>query len=108
MGSRIVKACTKAGIAAAFVLSAGIASAQQSSENQVNAVTDWSVFTESDPKECWAVSTAKETVNTKDGRVVAVRRSSILLMVVFRPGDNVAGQVGLPAATLSPRARPWS
>jgi len=84
----------KAGITAAFMLSAGIATAQQSSDNQVNAVTDWSVFVENDPKECWAVSTAKESVNTKEGRVVAVRRSDILMMVVFRPSVKVAGQVG--------------
>ena len=94
MGSRIVKTCMKAGITAAFMLSAGIATAQQSSDNQVNAVTDWSVFVENDPKECWAVSTAKESVNTKEGRVVAVRRSDILMMVVFRPSVKVAGQVG--------------
>lgn len=94
MGSRIVKTCMKAGIAAAFALTASIATAQQSSDNQVNAVTDWSVFVENEPKECWAVSTAKESVNTKEGRVVAVRRSDILLMVVFRPSVNVAGQVG--------------
>ncbi|MDV4144752.1 MULTISPECIES: invasion associated locus B family protein [Shimia] len=94
MGSRIVNACMKAGITAAFALTAGIASAQQSSDNQVNAVTDWSVFVENEPKECWAVSTAKETVNTKEGRVVAVRRSDILMMVVFRPSVNVSGQVG--------------
>jgi len=94
MGSPIVTSCMKLGMAAAFALTAGIASAQQSSDNQVNAVTDWSVFVENEPKECWAVSTAKESVNTKEGRVVAVRRSDILLMVVFRPSVNVAGQVG--------------
>ena len=94
MGSRIVKTCMKVGIAAAFLMSAGVATAQQSSNNQVNAVTDWSVFVENEPKECWAVSTAKESVNTKEGRVVAVRRSDILLMVVFRPSVKVAGQVG--------------
>ncbi len=94
MGSRIVNVCMKTAFAAAVVLSAGIASAQESSDNQVNAVTDWSVFVENDPKECWAVSTAKESVNTKEGRVVAVRRSDILMMVVYRPSVNVAGQVG--------------
>ncbi|MDF1856304.1 invasion associated locus B family protein [Pseudooceanicola sp.] len=84
-----------AGIAALLVAIAGtnIAYAQGSSENQVAAKTDWSVFVESDPKECWAVSAPKETVNTKDGRVVSVRRSDILLMTFFRPGAGVAGQV---------------
>ncbi|HAR50647.1 MAG TPA: hypothetical protein DCS45_02060, partial [Roseovarius nubinhibens] len=31
--------------------------------------------------------------NTRDGRVVAVRRGSILLMTFFRPDAGVAGQV---------------
>ena len=80
------------GAIALVAASAGVA--QETSTNRVNAITDWSVFEGQEPRECWAVTTYKESVNTKDGRVVAVRRSSILLMVVFRPGDNVAGQVG--------------
>ncbi|MGY3438794.1 MULTISPECIES: invasion associated locus B family protein [unclassified Marinovum] len=64
-------------------------SAQQESTNRVAAQTDWSVFTESDPKECWAVTRPKETVNTRDGRVVAVRRGDILLFAFFRPEAGV-------------------
>ena len=69
------------------------AQAQQTSTNQVAAKTDWSVFEDKDPRECWAVSTPKETVNTKDGRVVAVKRGEILFMTFFRPGAGVSGQV---------------
>jgi invasion protein IalB len=70
------------------------ASAQQSqSSNRVAAETDWSVFVEVDPKECWSVSAPKDTVNTRDGRVVSVRRSDILLMVFFRPGAKITGQI---------------
>ncbi|CUH64701.1 hypothetical protein TG4357_01442 [Thalassovita gelatinovora] len=76
-----------------LVLAATGAWAQQTSDNQVAAKTDWSVFEESNPHECWAVSSPKETVNTKDGRVVAVRRSDILLMAFFRPGAGVSGQI---------------
>jgi hypothetical protein len=65
----------------------------QESNNRVAANTDWSVFTEDSPKECWAVSAPKETVNTKDGQTVAVRRGEILLMVFYRPGTSVTGQV---------------
>lgn len=73
---------------------AGGAMAQEST-NQVAAKTAWSVFEESQPRrECWAVSVPKETVNTKGGRVVAVNRSQILLMVYFVPDSNVGGQVG--------------
>jgi hypothetical protein len=67
--------------------------AQESSENQVAVKTAWSVFEDKDPKECWAVSAPKETVNTKDGRVVAVRRSDILLMAFYRPAAGVSGQI---------------
>ncbi|MDZ4095354.1 MAG: hypothetical protein U1D35_10670, partial [Paracoccaceae bacterium] len=62
----------------------------QESTNQVAVKTDWSVFTEANPKECWGVSSPKETVNTKDGKPVQVRRGDILLFVTFRPG--VAGE----------------
>ena len=47
------------------------ASAQDQSTNRVAAKTDWSVFVEDNPTECWGVSTPKETVNSRDGRVVA-------------------------------------
>ena len=67
--------------------------AQDESTNQVAAKTAWSVFEDKDPRECWAVSAPTETVNTKDGRVVAVRRGDILLMTFYRPGAGVKGQV---------------
>lgn len=69
------------------------AQAQSTSTNQVATSTAWSVFEDSDPRECWAVSAPTETVNTKDGRVVAVRRGDILLMTFFRPGAGVQGQI---------------
>ena len=77
---------------AATVLWAGAALAQES-ENRVAANTDWSVFVETDPTECWAVSAPKETVNSRDGQVVSVRRGDIRLIVFFRPSENVTGQV---------------
>ncbi|TDK50059.1 invasion associated locus B family protein [Antarcticimicrobium luteum] len=77
----------------AVTTAAPTAFAQEESTNRVAAETDWSVFVENDPKECWSVSAPKETVNTRDGRVVAVRRGDILLFVFFRPGAGVAGQV---------------
>ncbi len=65
----------------------------QESTNRVDAKTDWSVFVEDNPTECWIVSSPKSTVNTKDGKVVAVNRSDILLFVSFRPGTNVSGEI---------------
>lgn len=75
------------------IASALPSAAQSVSTNRVAAKTDWSVFVEDDPNECWSVSAPKETVNSRDGRVVAVRRSDILLFVFYRPGDKVSGQV---------------
>ncbi len=57
----------------------------QESTNRVAADTDWSVFVEESPKECWAVSAPKETVNTRGGQPVQVRRGDILLFATYRP-----------------------
>ncbi|WP_371169645.1 invasion associated locus B family protein [Aliiroseovarius sp. 2305UL8-7] len=65
----------------------------QESSNRVAANTDWSVFVEDNPTECWSVSSPKETVNTKNGRAVAVKRGDILLFVSYRPGAKVKGEV---------------
>lgn len=87
---------TKA-ISGALVLfaMAGTAWAQEqaTSNKVVDAKTDWSVFVEENPKECWGVSAPKETVNTRDGRVVAATRGQILLMVFYRPSAGATGQV---------------
>lgn len=65
----------------------------QVSTNRVATETDWSVFVEGDPRECWAVSAPKETVNTRDGQVVTVQRGDILLFATFRPGSGATGEV---------------
>jgi hypothetical protein len=72
----------------------------QESTNRVSANTDWSVFVEESPKECWAVSAPKETVNTKDGKPTAVKRGDILLFVTYRPGakGEVSFSGGYPFA----------
>ncbi len=65
----------------------------QESTNRVAAETDWSVFVEESPRACWSVSAPKETVNTRDGQIVSVRRGDILLFVSFRPDQDVAGEI---------------
>jgi len=65
----------------------------QESTNRVAAETDWSVFVEDSPRACWGVSSPKETVNTREGRVVTVRRGDILLFVSYRPDQNVNGEI---------------
>ena len=84
---------TAAGVIGALGLTAAPAFAQQVSENIVSEKQDWAVYEDSDPKECWAVAAPKETVNTRDGRVVTVTRSQMLLMTFFRPGAGVDAQV---------------
>lgn len=85
----ILKLARGLGIAAIAVAASGAVA--QESTNRVAANTDWSVFVEDEPKECWSVSKPKETVNTKDGAAVSVSRGDILLFVSYRPGSD--GQV---------------
>lgn len=73
------------GAAMALAATAGLA---QESTNRVATKTDWSVFAEDNPKECWGVSSPMETVNSRDGQPVSVRRGDILLFVTFRPGQQ--------------------
>ncbi len=81
------------GLAGMLAFAATGAAAQDQSTNRVAAKTDWSVFVEDNPTECWGVSTPKETVNSRDGRVVAVNRGQTLLMVFYRPSAGAKGQV---------------
>ncbi len=76
-------------VAAALIaglMSAGGALAQEST-NRVAVETAWSVFVDGTPRECWAVSAPSETVNTRDGRAVSVRRGDILLFATYRQGQ---------------------
>ena len=88
---RIAKVCAVAAGLGALMGTHAIA--QDQSTNRVAAKTDWSVFVEDNPTECWGVSTPKETVNSRDGRVVAVNRGQTLLMVFYRPSAGASGQV---------------
>ncbi|GGL56518.1 hypothetical protein [Wenxinia marina] len=67
--------------------------AQDETTNRVAAATDWSVFQESNPSECFGVSAPKESLNTRDGSPVQVNRGETLLFVFYRPSENVNGQV---------------
>lgn len=82
-----------AGILLTASLVASSAVAQSQSTNRVAQKTKWSVFVEDNPTECWSVSAPEETVNSRDGRVVAATRSQILLMVFYRPSEGAKGQV---------------
>lgn len=75
-------------LAALMAVSAGMSAQAQESANRVAAETDWSVFVETNPQECWAVSAPRETVNTRGGQPVDVRRGDILLFATYRPGST--------------------
>ncbi|MFQ6547031.1 hypothetical protein AADZ90_003690 [Aestuariibius sp. 2305UL40-4] len=81
----------------ALALAAGPLAAQDDanvSENRVAANTDWSVYEETDPRECWAVSAPKESkIMNPQGQLTQGRRGDILLMVFNRPGESVSQQV---------------
>ena len=88
-------------LAVAAIMFSGTAALAQESQNRVATMTDWNVFVEESPKECWGVSKPKETVNTRDGQPVSVRRGDILLFVTFRPGKpgEISFTGGYPFAT---------
>lgn len=78
-------------VSLALVASMGLA--QEEATNRVAASTDWSVFEETDPTECFGVSAPKEQLNTRDGQPVQVNRGETLLFVFYRPSQGVSGQV---------------
>lgn len=81
------------GTAMTVALLANTAMAQQTTDNRVGASTDWSVFQETDPVECFSVSAPKDSTATRNGEAVQATRSEIQLFVLFRPAASVSGQV---------------
>jgi hypothetical protein len=82
----------------AITLAFGIASTSvpaQDTANRVAVKTDWTVFVEENPKQCWVVSPPipGRTRNTQDGRVVAVNRGDIYMFVSFWPESEQLGEV---------------
>ena len=77
----------------AMPASAQDAGSEDGSANRVNTETDWSVFVEDDPTQCWVVSAPKSIRNTRDGQEVAARRGDIRLFVSYWPGQEKKGEV---------------
>lgn len=78
----------KHGVVAVAALCAGLAlpAAAQTSQNVVATNTAWSTFVDGNPKQCWSVSAASQSENTRDGKSVAVSRGEIRLFVTYRAG----------------------
>lgn len=86
MMGNLVQSAAMIGVA---ILALGLTpSFAQESGNVVANTTDWSVFVDGDPKECWGVSPPKESVNSKDGAPASVRRGQIMLFVTYRTGGS--------------------
>lgn len=79
-------------VAAAFFISSA-ALAQEESSNRVAANTDWSVFVEEDPVQCWGVSAPKAEEFFRDGDPVSASTGEVLFFVSYQPADGVEGQV---------------
>ena len=92
MTFRKARAFAGALVALAMIAPATGAMAQET-KNRVAVKTDWSVFTEGNPKECWGVSSPKTSVITENGKRVSAQRGDILLFVTYRPGHNGDGEV---------------
>ncbi|MBB3711259.1 hypothetical protein FHS00_000821 [Limimaricola variabilis] len=80
-------------LTAGALIAAATSAVAQEASNRVAAETDWSVFQETDPVECFGVSAPKSQLNTKDGQPVTVNRGETLLFVFYRPAQGVNGQV---------------
>ena len=90
MSIELAKAAGLAAVAALGLITVPPALAQS---ERVAQHTDWSVFTPSDPRECYIVSPPTASVARRDGEVVQVDRGDIRLFVTFRPEDDVVGEV---------------
>jgi invasion protein IalB len=80
----------------AFVAATGVLAHAAPAQAQVERAavhTDWSVFTPSNPRECYIVSPPTASVARRNNQVVQVERGDIRLFVTFRPDDNVSGEV---------------
>lgn len=87
----MLKAILSAGSVAALSIAMATSGFAQTSNNRVNAVTDWSVFAENG--QCWIVSAPTSVLNTRGGKKVDATRSDILLFVTFDKNRGVKGEV---------------
>lgn len=78
-----------AAAAAAIAIAASSPVLAQDSTNVIGTEGDWTVFSASSPKECWAVSAPKSTQNVDaSGKPKEVTRGDIRLYVAYRPGQG--------------------
>ncbi len=66
--------------------------AQAQELEMVEAVTDWSVYVDEDPKVCFIVSKPTNSEARRNGQVVTVSRSEIRFHISVIPGQGIAGE----------------
>jgi hypothetical protein len=88
----MIRKATGAALLAALLT---LPAAAQESSNRVNIETDWSVFVEDNPTQCWVVSAPKSIRNTRNGQEVAARRGDIRLFVSYWPEQDRNGEVSV-------------
>jgi hypothetical protein len=77
---------------------ASSAQAQETTEQNVDAKRDWSVFrATSEPKECWIVTIPESWEVTQNGKKTTANRGEITLIVTTRPGSNTVGEISYKA-----------
>ncbi|MBF9033022.1 hypothetical protein HKCCE2091_02130 [Rhodobacterales bacterium HKCCE2091] len=75
------------------VLPATAQDAEPESDPAPGPDTAWSVYVQSDPTQCWVVSSPVSMVNTRNGEVVEVSRGETLFFVSYWPDRNRIGEV---------------
>lgn len=89
MGWIIPRGVAFATILAGLTLSMG---AQAQELEMVEAVTDWSVYVDENPKVCFIVSQPTKSVARRNGQDVTVKRGDIRFHISVIPGQGVAGE----------------
>lgn len=90
---KLVKAFS---ISALVFLTATHLASEAISTNAVGGQNSWTVFVESEPRECWLISEPipGASLHQRDGKTVEVDRGeNTQLSVSFLPDDNISGQV---------------
>lgn len=89
MGWNIPRSAAFAAILVGLSFGAG---ARAQELEMVEALTDWSVYVDQDPKVCFIVSQPTKSVARRNGQDVTVSRSEIRFHISVIPGQGVAGE----------------
>ncbi len=84
---------TLAAAALALVATLAVDGAAAQTNERVAAFRDWSVFTPSNPRECYIVAQPSSSTAQRGGETVSVRRGEIRLFVTIRPEAGVDKEV---------------